>query len=128
MSAGRFVRSRYAAVYNGGTAIHPIKIQPETQALSIADEANDPPDGAINNPISAVVSRGVNARGLRPATVTLRWTGLVSAAAGNLGTTTVPLLNQTIRDAAATADDTTDVTYLGATTWVVVGYKSEVAQ
>lgn len=129
MSAGRFTGSRYQASYGAGTAIHPIRVQPETIALTIDSVANDPPAGAITNPISAVVSRGVNARGLRPRTVTLRAPDTDPPAtylAG--GTTTVPLLNPAIFTAAANADDETAVSYLGVTTWTVVGVSGEVAQ
>lgn len=127
MSAGRFTRSRYQAVYNPAN-IHPIKVQPETLNLSIGGEANEAPTEAINNPISAVVSRNKQARGLRPALVSLQWTGTVAAAPGNVGSTTVPLLNANIRTEAAQADDDTVVNYLGVATWVVIGYSVEEAK
>ena len=129
MSAGRFTGSRYQATYGAGTAIHPIRVQPETITLSIDSIANDPPAGAITNPISAVVSRGRNARGLRPRTVTLRAPD-TSPPDGYLagGVTTIPLLQQAIFTAAANADDETPVSYLGVTTWTVVGVSAEVAQ
>jgi len=127
MSAGRFARSRYAAAYNTAN-IHPIKVQPETLNLTIGGTANEPPSQAINNPISAVASRGKNARGLRPALVSLQWTGASAATPGNVGITTVPLLNATIRTQASTADADTDIEYLGVSTWAVVGYSIEEAK
>lgn len=127
MSAGRFTKTRYAAAYNTAN-IHPIRVQPETLNLSIGGEANEAPTGEITNPISAVVSRGVNSKGLRPATVTLQWTGTSPATSGNTGVTTIPLLNADIRVQASTADDDTDVTYLGVATWRVTGYAQEEAK
>jgi hypothetical protein len=129
MSAGRFTGSRYQASYGAGTAVHPIRVQPETIALTIDSVANDPPSGAISNPISAVVSRGRNTRGLRPRLVTLRAPDTNPPAtylAG--GITTVPLLTPAIATAAANADDETTVSYLGLSTWTVVGVSAEVAQ
>jgi hypothetical protein len=128
MSAGRFVDTRYQAAYGAGSAIHPIRVQPETRNLSINSAANEAPTADISNPISAVISRGVRARGLRPATVTLTWTGTAPATPGNIGSTTVPLLNAAIRAEAASADDDTDVTYLGVSTWRVSGYRQEEAK
>lgn len=127
MSAGRFTRRRYAAVYDD-TAIHPIRVQPETLLLTIGGTANTAPTGAVTNPISAVVSRGVRSLGLRPATVTLQWIGSEASDEGNIGSTTVPLLNATIRTAASTADDATAVSYLGSTNWRVAGYTEEEAK
>jgi len=129
MSAGRFTGTRYQASYGAGNEIHPIRVQPETISLTINSVANNPPAGAITNPISAVVSRGSNARGLRPRLVTLRAPDTNPPAtylAG--GITTVPLLNTAIAAAAANADDDTTVSYLGISTWTVVGVASEIAQ
>jgi hypothetical protein len=73
MSAGNFLRSRYAASYGAGTAIHPIRVQPETLAASIGGTTNDPPEGAISNPISASVSRGKREKGLKPRTISIQF-------------------------------------------------------
>lgn len=73
MSAGRFIRSRYIASYNTDR-IHPIRVQPETLDLAPVDTpatANSPPSQSINEPISAVVSLGQRALGLRPRLVTI---------------------------------------------------------
>lgn len=80
MSAGRFELTRYAASYGGGTQIHPIRVQEETLALSITPAGgdavtNDAPAGATTSPISAVVSRGKRAGGLRPRLVSIKFTG-----------------------------------------------------
>ena len=120
MSAGAFVRTRYAATYGAGTNIHPIRVQPETLDLVIATQENTPPVGNINNPISAIASRGKRARGLRPRMVALRApaTGQPTGYLAN-GITLVPCLNETIYAAAEGADSDTEVTYLGVATYTV---------
>lgn len=120
MSSGAFVKTRYAADYGAGTAIHPIRVQPETIDLIVATQDNDPPAGAITSPISAVVSRGKRARGLRPRLIALR-TPTTSPPAGYLpgGIIIVPALNNAIWTAASTADEDTEVTYLTLTTFKV---------
>jgi len=120
MSAGAFTRTRYAASYGAGTAIHPIRVQPETLDLVIATNENTPPVGNVTNPISAIVSRGKRARGLRPRMVALRApaTGQPTGYLAN-GITLVPLLNETIYNAAETADADTEVTYQGVATYTV---------
>lgn len=71
MSAGAFIISTYQATYLA-TAIHPIRIQPETLAAQIGATANAAPTGAQTNPISAKVSLGNTELGLKPRTVVLR--------------------------------------------------------
>jgi len=119
MSAGAFTRSRYAASYGSGTEIHPIRVQPETIACTIGGVANTAPTGALTNPISAVVSRGSRAKGLRPRLVALKApaTGQPATYAAN-GITVIPCLTEAFYNAAVAADDTTTVSYNG-----VAGYK-----
>jgi len=116
MSEGSFVRSKYAAEYGDGSAIHPIRVQPETIALTDGTEDNDPPAGAITNPISAIVSRSKRGLGLKPRTVTiaLPLTGVGGYKAG--GTVTLPILNIPLYDALQKGDT---VTYNGFTCTVV---------
>lgn len=127
MSAGRFVRTRYEAVYDN-TQVHPIRVQPETLDLELGGVANAGSENASTTPISAVVSRNKRARGLRPALVSLQWTGSSPSPAGNVGITTIPLLNPDIRAIAAVADSDTEVSYLGVATWTVAGYTAEEAK
>lgn len=129
MSNGQFTRTRYLVDYGAGTAIHPIRVQPETIDLVVATNANDPPTGAVTNPISAVVSRGKRSRGLRPRLIALR-TPTTSPPTGMLpgGITLVPALNKTIYAAAQAADDDTDVTYLGNSNFKVAYVLQEEAR
>lgn len=78
MSGGSFIVVGYTASYNNAN-IHPIRIQPETEALTItiggAAVVNSGEDaGNITNPISAVVSRGKRSRGLNARTITIEFT------------------------------------------------------
>lgn len=71
MSSGRFTRSKYEA--DDGT-IHPIRLQPETLEANIGGGANSPPSADTDTDLSAKVSRGARAFGLRPRFVTAVWT------------------------------------------------------
>lgn len=119
MSAGAFTKTRYSADYGDGNQIHPIRVQPETVSLVVATQENTAPTGAATSPISAVVSRGKRARGLRPRLIALR-TPATGQPANYLpnSITIVPALNKAIYAAAESADDDTDVSYNG-----VSGYK-----
>lgn len=118
MSSGNFVRSRYAATYEDG-AIHPIRVQQETIDLNLTGGptvTNAPPVGAINNPISAMVSRSGRGLGLRPRRATFQLTGTAPTGYAEDSIVTLPILNATL---FAALSNGTSVDYLG-TTWEVV--------
>lgn len=123
MSAGRFVRSKYAADYGAGTAIHPIRVQEETLLLTISSEENTPPAGDVTNPISAQISRGRRARGLSPRFITLQLlstaTPPATYAAGSI--VRLPALNRVIFEAAVPGSS---AAYLG-TDWQVISATPE---
>lgn len=110
MSAGAFIISRYAAQYGTGTQIHPIKIQPETQTLSVTiggtATANLPPAGAVNNPISAIVSGSKRGRGLVPRTISFRFSGTPPAGYRAGSILTLPMLTSALSGAAIGATGT----------------------
>lgn len=123
MSSGAFERSRYQASYST-TAIHPIRVQPETESAALTAETtttNAAPTGAITNPISAVSSLGERQLGLKPRQATLELTGTppTGYAAGSV--TKIPILN-TAFFTELTAG--TSINYLG-TTWEVVSTSPE---
>ena len=67
MSAGSPIISRYGS--NDGD-IYAIRIQPETESLTIGTTANAPPAGAVDQPVTAYATFnrkrfGVNARQIR---------------------------------------------------------------
>lgn len=118
MSGGPFTRARYQASYGDGSSVHPIRVQPETVTLSVNGVLNSIPVSEINNPISALVSRGRRSKGLVVRTVTLK-APATNPPDGYLpnGLTTVPCLTEAFYNACAAADDTTNVNYLNT-----VGY------
>lgn len=120
MSAGEFSKTKYAASYGDGTAIHPIRVQPETVTCTVGGVANTAPAGAVNNPISALVSRGRRSKGLIVRTVTLV-APATSPPTGYKpgGLTTIPCLTETFYEACAVATDATTVSYNGSTTYKV---------
>lgn len=129
MSAGVFSKTKYQASYGAGTAIHPIKVQDTTLTCSINSVVNDPPTGDVNNPISAVVSRGRRAKGLIVRTVTLE-APTTSPPTGYKpgGLTTIPCLTEAFFEAASNATDETTVSYNGSTTYKVAYVSSELAK
>jgi hypothetical protein len=122
MSAGLFLRSRYQADYDGGTTtIHPIRVQPETLEFNSGLLDNDPPAGAVTNPISAVVSLGKRQKGLRPRTVTIEVFGTAPSGYSATSRTTIPILTSTVFTSIAVGST---VTYLAAN-WQVISKSPE---
>lgn len=118
MSAGAFSTTRYAA--NDGE-IYPIKLQPETLALTIDGTANDAPTGGVTIDILAKVSRRNRAYGIKPRTVTIRFTAAPPTDYLANQLYTIPCLQPAIWNAAARS---TTGTYL-STACVVVGKSAE---
>lgn len=127
MSAGSFVTSKYQASYGLGANIHPIRVQPETLALSLSVSgtatANTAPTGAVTNPISARVSASKRTLGLSAATVGIKFSGTPPTGYAANQRINLPLLNNSIRAVTKGATGT----YLGASV-VVVGVSPERAQ
>lgn len=73
MSAGAFVIAKYEST-ELEDEILPIRVQPETLALSVAATANGQPAGDITLPLRVNVSGGTREYGVKPRKVTLRWT------------------------------------------------------
>jgi len=117
MSAGAFVLSKYAADYGAGDNIHPIRVQPETLTAVGNSETNDEPGGAINNPISAITSRGRRSKGLIPRQITIRFpdTGQPTGYKP-LGITRIPALTLPFYEAQLPGGT---ITYLGVSCTVI---------
>lgn len=126
MSAGEFLKSKYQASYGAGTQIHPIRVQPETIVADFADGTNEPPTGAVNNPISAIISRGAKAKGLRPRFVTIKLQASATPPEGYkaLAITRIPILTSGVFN---DIEEGQVVNYLGAA-WNVIGKTNEDAQ
>jgi hypothetical protein len=119
MSSGAFTDSFYESNELG--SVHPIRVQPETLALTLGGQANTAPSGTGAIGPSAQVSRGKRSIGINARTVTVRLTAaLANYATG--ATITLPWL-----DPATFADITAKVTtgtYL-STACKVVGKSPE---
>lgn len=126
MSAGAFINSKYAADYGDGTAIHPIRIQPELLDVDFDPLSNIEPDGDINNPISAVSSLGRRQKGLKPRQVVLKVPVNGSAPTGYLANsvTVVTVLRPNVFAAIQVGSE---AQYLGFT-WVVVSKYPEITR
>jgi len=117
MSAGVFTNTLYRASYGDGTAVHPIRVQPETIAAAIGATTNAAPTTAQTNPIQARVSGSKRSIGLIARSVTLQ-----APATGQptgykaLGVTRIPALTQAFYDAATKG---VTCTYLGVAFTVV---------
>lgn len=128
MSAGNFVTVRYAATYNGGTPIHPIRVNASTLEAAVGGVTNASPTGAVNNPIKARVQGGRRSFGLLARRVSLR-SPATNPPAGYLANsiTTIPALTVAFFNACdptANNGQGAEVSYLGAT-FRAVGRSSE---
>jgi len=107
VSAGAFSSSKYSA--NSGN-IYKIRVQPETIQAVIDGVSNAAPAGAIDQEISASVSRGRRTVGMNARTVTFAFTGALPD--GYNGTPiSIPVLTQATFDAWTGTPDKTG-TYL----------------
>lgn len=112
MSSGTFTITRYEL--NSGS-IQPIRLQPETLALTNGTEANDPPAGATTNSQFVRARKGTREYGVGARGITISWDGNPPAnyADENLR---IPVLTPTAFDAYGVGDS---VTYLGTAATVV---------
>lgn len=117
MSAGKFnTDAKYQA---DGGSIHPIRVQPETVLASFDATVNSVPAAAVDSDFAAKVSRGNRGYGLKPRSVTIRWTGVVPDGYDPDGTVTFPVLQPAAYNAI---NKSTVITYNGGTGKMV--YKS----
>lgn len=96
MSAGAFENSKYEA---DDGEIYPIRIQPETLALTLGSTANAAPTGAVTGKIRARVGGGRRKYGVHARTVTVRFTGTLPAGYKPGSTITLPILKPALYNA-----------------------------
>jgi hypothetical protein len=113
---GAFIRSKYQASAENGGGIHPIRVQPETEALAIGSQANSPPAGAVTSPFSAEVSSGRRSLGLHARKLYFRFPTTTPNGYKPDAILSLPLLNEEI---AALAIAGATGTYLGQSILVV---------
>lgn len=71
MSAGAFEIGRYQCEATGN--IHPVRVQPETKALTVNGVTNAYPTGDADSPVSAQISQSKRALGINVRTVTIKF-------------------------------------------------------
>lgn len=126
MSAGVFTIIGYEADYGDGTAVHPIKIQPETLSLTIGGVTNaGSAVSNITNPISAQVSRSRRALGLHPRMVSFEFTATPPATYAPNQTLRLPILTKDMKDVSTLG---ATGTYQGVAIRVVSNYAPEVVK
>lgn len=118
MSAGSFARSIYEAD-NGD--FHPIRVQPETLTLQFGQAANAAGAGPIDNPVSAKVSNGNRAFGVKPRSVTIVFEAAAPTGYKLNSYIRVPILTPSLYNTISAGDA---ASYLG-TAAVVVGKNPE---
>lgn len=125
MSAGAFETVAYEAQYTTGE-FHPIKIQPETKALTIDGQNNNPVSGAtVTNQISAMVGASKRQLGLHASMVSIKFTATPPTGYKADSILRLPLLSDLIR---AKAVKTATGTYLGVAIVVVANYTREIVR
>ena len=109
MSSGVFTRSIYEAD-NGD--FHPIRVQDTTISLAFGSTTNAAGDGPIDNPVSAKVSNGNRAFGVKPRSVTITFESAPPSGYKSNAYIRVPILTPDVYNAINTGDT---CTYLGST-------------
>lgn len=126
MSAGIFTIIGYEGDYGDGTAVHPIKVQPETLGLVIGGVTNaGTAVSNINNPISAQVSGSRRSLGLHPRMVSFEFTATPPATYAANQTLRLPLLTKDMKDVAVLG---ATGTYQGVAIRVVSNYAPEIVR
>jgi len=96
MSQGKFTSSKYAA---DSGKIYSIRVQPETLTATIGGTANAAPAGAVDQEVSAKVSKGNRGIGIKPRSVTVRWDAAPTGYDPN-SLVRIPILTQAVYTAA----------------------------
>jgi len=119
MSAGPFTTTKYQT--NLGVII-PIRVQPETLELTIADGENVAPTAPLDDNIFARVSGGLSISRIRARRLTIRLpaTGQPTGYKA-LGIITIPILTIAFYNTCVTAGVGAAITYLGVATCTIVG-------
>lgn len=108
MSAGQFITTKYES--DSGN-IYPIRVQPETTALVLNGQVNNPPSGAQTEGVLARVSGGRRRIGLKARNVRIQFAGAAPDGYKDGSTITLPILTPAVFNALPTTGGTG--TYLG---------------
>lgn len=124
MSAGAFQYSTYET--DDGDDIHPIKIQPETLALSMNSATNAAPTGDKTSAISANATGSLRQNGLNARRVRIRFGNTPPTGYKPNSIITLPVLRKSTFDTMIEQGRGTEGTYLGAAV-TLVGWSGEQA-
>lgn len=113
MSSGPYLRAFYQT---NSDLIAPIRIQPETGALALSEANNTIPAGPADIPVSARVSNNNRSIGIKPRTVTIRFTGTPPTGYSPNSNITLPWLVPTTWEALSVGSTGT---YLGTAVTLV---------
>lgn len=113
MSAGTFSREIYES--DAGT-FHNIRVQPETLTFALGANTNEGGAGPVDSPMSAKVSNGNRAYGLKPRSVTVVFEANQPAGYKLNSPIRVPILKPDLYNAIVTGNS---VSYLGSTATVI---------
>lgn len=114
MSQGNFKRSKY--VSNGGTRIYPVRIQPETEGLTIGGVANAAVVAEATEEPSAKVSGGRRGLGVNCRKVRIQFTATPPTGYAANKTLSVPILQPSVFEGISKGNSGT---YLGVAVEVV---------
>jgi len=124
MSAGAFQTSLYQSNFTG--SVHPIRIQPETLAMTLGGTANAPATGTAVLP-SAQVSKGKRSIGINARSITIKFaTGTAPATYKAESPITLPWLQNNAAFTGA-VPGVTAVNYL-STPAILIGKSPEVTR
>lgn len=116
MSAGAFIRTLYQLDTGNGGGVCRLEIQPETELLTDGTTVNDAPAGPVTIPITAKVSLGNGANGIKPRSITFAWDDGQQPVNYTGDPLRIPILTEA---AFAAYQLGTQLTYLGGTGEVV---------
>jgi hypothetical protein len=117
MSAGAFEFTRYQVTGLAGNQIMIARVQPETLGLVLGGANNEPGGATVTLPLRVNISGNANSLGVKPRTVSLRWTGAPPAGYSANGVLVVPILSEALWESVDPG--ITTGTYLGTAVRVV---------
>lgn len=120
MSAGRFENARYES--DTLDFIMSARVQPETKELVLGGATNQDAGTTVTLPLRVNISGSRNSLGVKPRTVTLKWSEDPPTGYEANGRLVVPILTKALWDAID--EDITTGTYLGVAC-VVIGKTPE---
>lgn len=117
MSAGAFTFVGYQVTGLAGNQVMIARVQPETLGLILGGAQNEAGGATVTLPLRVNISGNANSLGVKPRTVTLRWTSAPPAGYSQNGVLVVPILSESLWESVDPG--ITTGTYLGSGVRVV---------